>query len=65
MSSKQEAIFDKRVVRRNIKRNLLSGKEYEQYLKSLRDAKDKAVPMLSEEELQRKRRRQELIESSD
>lgn len=65
MSSKQDTIFDKRVVRRNIKRNLLTGKEYEQYLKSLKDAKEKAVPMLSEEERQRKRKTQGSDQSSD
>jgi hypothetical protein len=58
MSSKLEAIFDKRVVRRNIKRNLLTGKEYEQYLKSLKDVKDKAITMMSEEELQKKRKQE-------
>jgi hypothetical protein len=65
MSSKQESIFDKRVVKRNIKRNLLTSKEYEQYLKSLKDAKEKAISMFSEEDLQKRRRKQESSESSD
>ena len=34
-------IFDSRIVERNIKRGLVSRKDYEKYLKSLPDSKDK------------------------
>jgi hypothetical protein len=37
-------LFDARVVERNIKRGLVSRKDYEKYLKSLADAKDKIKP---------------------
>jgi hypothetical protein len=45
MSSKQDVCFDKRIVSRSIKKGLITRKEYEQYLKSLKDATEKAVPM--------------------
>lgn len=50
MSSKQETIFDKRVVKRNIKRKILAENDYEHYIKNLKDATHKAVPIFSEEE---------------
>ncbi len=34
-------LFDSRVVERNIKRGLITRKDYDKYLKSLGDAKDK------------------------
>lgn len=45
MSSKQDQVFDKRVLGRNIKHNRISRKEYEQYLKALPDVTAKAVPI--------------------
>jgi hypothetical protein len=36
--------FDIRVLERNLKRGLISRKEYEKYIKSLADAKDKIKP---------------------
>jgi hypothetical protein len=35
------ALFDRRIVERNIKRGLTTRKDYEKYLKSLADAADK------------------------
>jgi hypothetical protein len=49
MSSKPESYFDKRIVARNIKHNKISKKEYEQFLKGLKDASVKSVPMFSDE----------------
>jgi hypothetical protein len=37
-------LFDLRNVERNIKRGLITRKDYEKYLKSLEDAKDKIAP---------------------
>jgi hypothetical protein len=37
-------LFDARTVERNIKRGLISRKDYEKYLKSIADAKDKVKP---------------------
>ena len=37
-------LFDARVVERNIKRGIITRKDYEKYLKSLGDAKDKTKP---------------------
>jgi hypothetical protein len=36
-------LFDVRTVERNIKRGLITRKEYDRYLKSLQDAADKLV----------------------
>ena len=36
-------LFDKRTVERNIKKGLVSRKDYEKYLKSLEDAGEKGV----------------------
>ena len=44
-----ESTFDKRIVARNIRRNKITRKDYEQYLKSLKDAKDKSATMFSGE----------------
>jgi hypothetical protein len=49
MSSKQDVCFDKRIVARSIQKGRITRKEYEQYLKSLKDATDKAVPMFWDE----------------
>ena len=38
-------LYDVRNVERNIKRGLLTRKDYEKYLKSLGDSKDKATPL--------------------
>jgi hypothetical protein len=46
---KPESIFDKRIVERNLKRNKITQKDYEQYLKSLPDAKGKSIKVLKEE----------------
>ena len=37
-------LFDARVVERNIKRGLITRKDYDKFLKSLADAKDKLKP---------------------
>jgi len=36
-------LFDRRIVERNIKRGLITRKDYEKFLKALDDAKDKGV----------------------
>jgi hypothetical protein len=36
--------FDTRIVERNMKRGLISRKDYEKFLKSLPDVKDKVKP---------------------
>lgn len=41
---KDPRLFDVRTVERNIKRGLVTRKEYEKYLKSLADATDKVQP---------------------
>jgi hypothetical protein len=41
---KDPRLFDQRVVERNIKRGLVTRKEYERYLKSLPDAAEKVAP---------------------
>jgi hypothetical protein len=38
-------LFDTRTVERNIKRGLITRKDYEKYMKSLADAKDKLKPV--------------------
>ena len=50
MSGKPEYLFDTRIVARNIKRERITRKEYEQHLKGLEDVADKAVPMFFEDE---------------
>ncbi len=40
-------LFDLRNVERNIKRGLITRKDYDKYLKSLGDAKDKIAPATS------------------
>ena len=37
-------LFDRRIVERNIKRGLITRKDYDKYLKSLTDAADKLKP---------------------
>jgi hypothetical protein len=37
-------LFDRRIVERNIKRGLITRKDYDKYLKSLSDAADKLRP---------------------
>jgi hypothetical protein len=40
---KQPRLYDKRTVERNIKKGLLTRKDYEKYLKTLDDIADKGV----------------------
>ena len=44
-----ETSFDRRIVNRNIKRGLVTRKEYDQYISNLEDVTDKAVSMEEEE----------------
>ena len=46
---KSDSMFDKRIVERNIRRNIISCKDYDLYLKALKDAKRKSVSLLSHE----------------
>ncbi len=41
---KDARLFDVRIVERNIKRGIITRKEYERFLKSLGDAAEKAAP---------------------
>ncbi|MBN2576467.1 MAG: hypothetical protein JXP73_18030 [Deltaproteobacteria bacterium] len=41
---KDARLFDVRTVERNIKRGLITRKEYERFLKSLPDATDRVAP---------------------
>jgi hypothetical protein len=43
MDPKAMRLYDKRIVERNIKKGLLSRKDYEKHLKSLEDIGDKGV----------------------
>ena len=45
---KDVRLFDLRTVERNIKRGLITRKEYERHLKSLADAGDKIAPSEAE-----------------
>jgi len=45
---KDVRLFDTRTVERNIKRGLITRKEYERFLKSLSDATEKMSPAESE-----------------
>jgi hypothetical protein len=45
---KDPRLFDVRTVERNIKRGLVTRKEYEKFLKSLPDAAEKVTPSESE-----------------
>jgi len=47
--AKNFRLFDRRTIERNIKKGLISRKDYEKYLKSLDDAKDKGVQGDSDE----------------
>jgi hypothetical protein len=42
--AKDARLFDLRTVERNIKRGLITRKDYERFLKSLRDAGDNTLP---------------------
>ena len=42
--AKEARLFDIRTVERNIKRGLITRKDYERFLKSLQDASDKTLP---------------------
>lgn len=53
MSSKVDVSYDKRIVARSIKKGRITRKEYEQYLKGLKDATEKAVPMFWDEQPER------------
>lgn len=52
MPEKPEALFDKRVVERNIKRGRITQKDHKNYLSRLRDLEEKAEPLFREEELE-------------
>jgi hypothetical protein len=41
---KDVRLFDLRIIERNIKRGLITRKEYERFLKSLPDAAEKVAP---------------------
>lgn len=41
---KNPLLFDKRIVERNIKKGLITRKDYDKFLKSLADASVKAAP---------------------
>ncbi len=45
---KDVRLFDVRTVERNIKRGLITRKDYEKHLKSLADASDKVMPSEAE-----------------
>ncbi len=45
---KDVRLFDLRIVERNIKRGLITRKEYERFLKSLADTSGKVVPAETE-----------------
>jgi hypothetical protein len=46
---KSERLYDKRIVARNIKRQRVSKKEVEDFVKSLEDVTSKAEPIFDEE----------------
>jgi ribosomal silencing factor RsfS len=46
---KDVRLFDIRTVERNIKRGIITRKDYERHLKSLADAADKVAPAQTEE----------------
>lgn len=46
---KDVRLFDIRTVERNIKRGIITRKDYERHLKSLADATDKVAPSQTEE----------------
>jgi len=45
---KDVRLFDLRTIERNIKRGVITRKEYERFLKSLPDASDKVAPSEAE-----------------
>lgn len=49
---KDARLFDSRTVERNIKRGLITRKEYDRFLKSLADATDKVAPAAEAEPAQ-------------
>lgn len=49
MPEKSEALFDKRIVQRNIKRGRITRREYDAFVKHLDDVTDKSEPLFSEE----------------
>ncbi len=46
---KDARLFDIRTIERNIKRGIITRKDYERHLKSLADAADKVAPSQTEE----------------
>ncbi len=50
MSDIENKLVDKRVAERYLRKGQLDEKEYERYLKSLKDLADEAVPVESEME---------------
>ena len=45
MLSRKDFLFDKRLVSRSVKRGEITRQDYEAYLASLPDAKDKSEPL--------------------
>ena len=43
MNGKEENLFDRRIVKKNIQRGLVTQEEYESYLEQLEDSIDKAA----------------------
>ena len=47
---KSEMVVDRRIIKRNINKKLLSEKEYEGFIKSLPDDSDEGEPIVIDEE---------------
>ena len=50
MSKKNESLYDKRIVERNIRRSAITRKDYETYISKLPDVRDKAVRVFGEDD---------------
>ncbi len=48
--AKNARLFDRRTVERNIKKGLVSRKDYDKYMKALGDAAEKAAPLLEDDD---------------
>jgi hypothetical protein len=55
MSNKPEALFDKRIIHRSLRKGKVTKKEYDQLLNGLEDASKKAVPLFDDARLESKR----------
>jgi hypothetical protein len=49
-AAKNARLYDRRTIERNIKKGLITRKDYEKHLKSLEDTKDKAAEAEEHEE---------------